>query len=1168
MDRIEEGRRKDYRPKKDYSREGKPSRVATVLHGTTEAHPADTSCGQTSEVKPRVYCPYCCNNQHFLDQCANFKQLSRDQRITWVKSNNRCWRCGRQHLAAQCKLKLQCKICRGKHLESLHVVNDRTAAERKDANPTSSKGPDQPTDILYLDRRAGCNQVLLKISKVLLRSGDHSLETYAILDDGSERTILLPEATRHLKLDGQPESLTVRTIRHDERTLQGSSVTFTISPVNHPAKTFTVDKAFTAAQLGLADHTYPVDGLKRKFKHLKSLPLEPFYNAKPLLLIGSDHPHLITPIKPVRLGPPGGPAAVKTRLGWTLQGPVSRIQCNNSQQCLFLSTCSPMSELYSQVEKLWQLDTLPYQNEKLVTQSRRDQEAIELLEAKTQRVEVDGVRRYATPLLRVASMPILRAPPQAVLPHLRAIEKRLMRDQVKAQAYSTEIRKLEESGYIRKISPELEATSTQSWFIPHHLVTHNGKNRVVFNCSFDYENQNINKLLLPGPNLGPSILGVLLRFREHSTAISSDIKGMFHQVRLLPEDRPFTRFLWRDLKRDSQPDVYEWQVLPFGTTCSPCCAIYALLRHVRDHSYEGEDVRCSVEAHFYVDNWLQSFPSAAQAKRMVDKTRALLTQGGLELRQWASNQLEVINHLPRALRSESSEQWLNHGEVEQQEHALGLSWMCQTDTIRYRSRPLRSSPTTMRSIYRVLASQYDPLGFLIPYTTRAKIIVQQLWDKERGWDDPLLPKNLLNAWQAWEGELCHIDSICLPRCYVSPEMDHADTWRMVHIFCDASERAYGSVAYLRTEDTQGRVEVAFLTARSRVAPKRQLSMPRLELCAALTGAQLAKLLQRELTEAVHRVTMWTDSTTVLSWIRSDSCHFKVFVGTRIAEIQELTDLQAWRYVPSAENPADDLTRGKTLQEIAGKSRWACSPSFLALPPEQWPVEVPFPTTDHSDELRKAVICLLTMPTASINLPDTHQYSTFSDLVAETARRLHGAAPEAEGNPMAEHYRQAELNVLRAVQLESFPDEVWCLKEGRSLPMSSRLLTLAPELDHSLQLIRVGGRLRRCDKLEADTVHPVLLDPKHPITKLLIQQTDRELKHPGAERLFAELRRKYWILRGREAVRKEQRCCFECQKWRAQPIVPTVRCQTCLLLVSDCTSQHFIPQELTALVHCR
>ncbi len=121
---------------------------------------------------------------------------------------------------------------------------------------------------------------------------------------------------------------------------------------------------------------------------------------------------------------------------------------------------------------------------------------------------------------------------------------------------------------------------------------------------------------------------------------------MFYQVRLLPEDRPLLRFLWRDMKRDSPPSVYEWQVLPFGTTCSPCCATYALQRHVTDHSQEDDDVRDAVERHFYVDNWLQSFSSPEEAKALVNKLRELLNGGGFELRQWASNVPEVIRHLP------------------------------------------------------------------------------------------------------------------------------------------------------------------------------------------------------------------------------------------------------------------------------------------------------------------------------------------------------------------------------------------------------------------------------------------------------------------------------------------------------------------------------------------
>lgn len=185
-----------------------------------------------------------------------------------------------------------------------------------------------------------------------------------------------------------------------------------------------------------------------------------------------------------------------------------------------------------------------------------------------------------------------------------------------------------------------------------------------------------------------------------------------------------------------------------------------------------------------------------------------------------------------------------------------------------------------------------------------------MWDKTRGWDDPALPDHLLLAWKEWEADLQHLSRITIPRCYTPTSMDDPQVTHDVHIFSDASERAYRSVAYLRSVGPDGHINVAFLLARSRVAPRKQQSIPRLELCTALTGAQLAELLINELTLPIREIICWTDSTTVLHWLHSESCHFKVFVGTRVAEIQELTKAEVWRYVESHQNPADDLTRGK------------------------------------------------------------------------------------------------------------------------------------------------------------------------------------------------------------------------------------------------------------------
>ncbi len=198
---------------------------------------------------------------------------------------------------------------------------------------------------------------------------------------------------------------------------------------------------------------------------------------------------------------------------------------------------------------------------------------------------------------------------------------------------------------------------------------------------------------------------------------------------------------------------------------------------------------------------------------------------------------------------------------------------------------------------------------------------------------PLIPNPIQ---QAWETELPDLSLIQLPRCYVTLPSEQIVS-RELHIFCDSSESAYGSVAYLRMETDKGVVHTSFIMARSRVAPKRQISIPRLELCTALTGTQLSKLLEKKLTLPLTKKLLWSDSTTVLSWLHSPSCRYKVFVANRVTEILELTDLSSWRYTPSAQNPADDITRGRMLVELAKPDhRWRQGPPFLKCPSHQWP----------------------------------------------------------------------------------------------------------------------------------------------------------------------------------------------------------------------------------------
>ncbi|KAG1930487.1 guanine nucleotide-binding protein G(I)/G(S)/G(O) subunit gamma-2 [Pimephales promelas] len=259
-----------------------------------------------------------------------------------------------------------------------------------------------------------------------------------------------------------------------------------------------------------------------------------------------------------------------------------------------------------------------------------------------------------------------------------------------------------------------------------------------------------------------------------------------------------------------------------------------------------------------------------------------------------------------------------------------------------------------------------------------------------------------------------VASISLPRCVTSSDINDSHNTRQIRIFCDASEQAYGSVACLRTNDDSGRIQLAFVLARSKVAPKRRLTIPRLELRAALNGAQLAKLLKKtELTVEMNTVTPWTDSTAILARLKSESYRFKVFVGTGIAEIRELTTECSWRYVDSSSNPADDLTRGKTLLQLSVPDRWSQGPSFLLESESVWPVCPSFQPPEIKTEQRKGIFCRLM---TEVDVPD------IPDSLEATVQGLIDTGP-----PSAVDYQTAEWHILQKSQMDT---RAWTVS-GRS-----------------------------------------------------------------------------------------------------------------------------------------
>ncbi|KAI2657497.1 hypothetical protein H4Q32_008840 [Labeo rohita] len=346
-----------YRPKERSTSILYTADASSVLQGQTKSK-------TPSKIQP--FCPYCSTKDHFLNACPKFKILTTEQIVQWISNEKRCWKCGRTHTPDRCTLKRTCTNCKELHLTILH---DAALQIQKSVLLVNV-----PTPQVYLDRPNRSQKVMLKIVKVLLHNREKVIEAYAVLDDGSERSVVLSQAVDQLNLPSEPETLTVRTVHQDVVNLHGATVSLHVSPLHRPCRKYLIPHAFTADNLRLSEHSYPVSALQRKYEHLRSLPLPLIDRAKPLLLIMSDMPHLLIPVQPVCMGPPNGPIAVCTRLGWTLQGPTGFSQTTlSTPQSLHLTTTTLNTELFKNVERFWQIDTLPYVNEKTATRSKQDQ---------------------------------------------------------------------------------------------------------------------------------------------------------------------------------------------------------------------------------------------------------------------------------------------------------------------------------------------------------------------------------------------------------------------------------------------------------------------------------------------------------------------------------------------------------------------------------------------------------------------------------------------------------------------------------------------------------------------------------------------------------------------------------------------------------------------------
>lgn len=412
--------------------------------------------------------------------------------------------------------------------------------------------------------------------------------------------------------------------------------------------------------------------------------------------------------------------------------------------------------------------------------------------------------------------------------------------------------------------------------------------------------------------------------------------------------------------------------------------------------------------------------------------------------------------------------------------------------------------------------------------------MQLLWLCGSGWDEPL-PEDIAERWTQFRDELPLLGEVRVPRW--TGIRSTLDDWT-IHAFCDASKAAYAACVYVRVTDITGHTRVQLVAAKSKVAPLKQISIPRLELNGARLLSQLVSTVARAMGVDVSKVTAWTDSTVVLAWLRGTTNRWPTFIANRVGEIQSYLNVAQWRHVPGIYNPADVASRGLFPSEIKAHKLWWSGPHWLNEDALAWP-ENTFQQVDSVllEERGASVSVLSCTKVEEWDL--VKRFSSIAKLIRITAlcRRAFRKDNKWIGELRAEELLLAERFWVAQTQMLAFSSEIQQLTSSSRLSRKSRILSLQPFLDND-GLLRVGGRLKRAPG-PFDERHPLILPHTGALVSLLITDAHQKTFHSGPKMTCAQLQQRFWILGVRNAVKSIiHRCviCFRCRPTRAHQLM--------------------------------
>lgn len=1071
-------------------------------------------------------CTICKQLHHYAFQCKQLLNLPEEDRMSFVSGKDLCVNCLYPHKVEECRSRFSCRYCNQRHNSLLHppvkvhnlvTIDENQIEEQIDEQiePEELQALEMQGEIIaHNDNQKNVGDVRLATAMIRIEHGHQSVLVRALIDSGATANIItkrivdlliLPQTTVGIPITGICD-----TVAYTVKTQTNVCVRSSNSNYMLQAPALVVPRITTLSS----------SRCHEQWPHLEHLELaDPDWQKGgriDILLGSAAHAEIL--LNGLIKGESGQPIAQKTELGWIVSG-----GNGGQRQIMPIFTVKVTDEdLSMNLQRFWDNEEIP--KRRILTP---DEQAAENFFVKTTKRCLDG--RF------MVKLPFRNENPS--LGDSKFIAKRRYNGTMKRLSTKPEIKAIyDQSIYEYLELGQMELADEFVWphsYLPHHEVIKESstttKVRVVYDASCKTSNGNsLNSQLLVGPTIQSDLFSLLIHWRKGKYAVTGDIEKMYRQIWVAPEHTEFQRILWQ-APGSTEIKSYRLKTVTFGVASAPFLAIrtlFLIAEDVRDNDPEMAD---KIMYQFYVDDFFDSVNTIEEAQMVIKRVSSKLAEYGFVLRKWKANNESILSALKTDEKDTSPSNVFK---------TLGVQWHPNTDEFLFLPAEFKEAKKwTKRTILSDISRLFDPLGWLSPCVVVAKMFMQQLWLLQASWDEQL-PSSTIEEWLNIRQQFITSCAVKIPRWI-------GLTNRNQHVslqgFCDASEKAIASVVFIRIQNDTQHVSCTLLAAKTKVAPLRKTSIPRLELNAAVLLANLMNKVKEALKIPDIQQQAWTDSEIVLHWLASHPSRWKTYVAHRVADIQNSLPSHHWRHVVSAQNPADCASRGMSREEIEQFKLWWHGPEFLSKNESEWPShKLNITHYQNLEEKNQRVIATIQMTEPNLVI---NRFSSFERMLRVLSYCYRWYDRIKNTNTVNNHItdilstfelRQTERRIIKITQSEAFGTEIMCLSKGQPINHKSNLYSIDPYIDDE-GLLRVGGRIQRASMTENEK-HPIILPTKHHFTTILIRNVHEQTFHGGFALTAQKLRQQFWIINNRVTIKSVLHRCTVCFRFKKKLLI--------------------------------